>query len=44
MVDRLQEMVFRKLIKGKYNCLNGHNNGGSYIGCSIIISNCVYPS
>uniref|UniRef100_A0A0K2TEB9 Uncharacterized protein n=1 Tax=Lepeophtheirus salmonis TaxID=72036 RepID=A0A0K2TEB9_LEPSM len=37
-------MVFRKLLKGKKNCLNGHNNGASYIGCSIIISNCVYPS
>uniref|UniRef100_A0A0K2TRH9 Uncharacterized protein n=1 Tax=Lepeophtheirus salmonis TaxID=72036 RepID=A0A0K2TRH9_LEPSM len=37
-------MVFRKLIKGKNNYINGHNNGGSYMGCSIIISNCVYPS
>uniref|UniRef100_A0A0K2VJ95 Uncharacterized protein n=1 Tax=Lepeophtheirus salmonis TaxID=72036 RepID=A0A0K2VJ95_LEPSM len=43
MVDGLQEMVFRKLIKGKNNCLNGHNEG-SYIGCCIIINNCVYPS
>uniref|UniRef100_A0A0K2TV83 Uncharacterized protein n=1 Tax=Lepeophtheirus salmonis TaxID=72036 RepID=A0A0K2TV83_LEPSM len=44
MVDGLQEMVFRKLIKGKNNCLNGHHNDGSYIGCCIIINNCVYPS
>ncbi|CAB4057478.1 unnamed protein product [Lepeophtheirus salmonis] len=27
MVDKLQEMVFKKLIKVKNNCLNGHNNG-----------------
>uniref|UniRef100_A0A0K2URE0 Uncharacterized protein n=1 Tax=Lepeophtheirus salmonis TaxID=72036 RepID=A0A0K2URE0_LEPSM len=32
MVHKLQEMMFRKLIKGKNNCLNGHNSGGSSFG------------
>uniref|UniRef100_A0A0K2VHX6 Uncharacterized protein n=1 Tax=Lepeophtheirus salmonis TaxID=72036 RepID=A0A0K2VHX6_LEPSM len=37
MVYKLQEMMYKKLIKSKNNCLNDHNNGGSYIGCSLSV-------
>ncbi|CAB4057477.1 unnamed protein product [Lepeophtheirus salmonis] len=36
MVDKLQEMVFKKLIKVKNNCLNGHNNGDLIVIVSSI--------